>query len=247
MHGRDATVRITEDGLLFAVDLVMVVTGKHRDDAGLALRRLPEEIFQQGKFTYKSFPGKGNGRTRLVKPEDAIELMMVLPGKTSKSCRKRMASVITRYLDGDLTLATEIHENNKIGKIKSYLNFAQNLLGDMETQERYQTSFGYVYAFESTAFPGLVKIGRSIDIERRLSQLNTACAPSPLVVVATTPSFNPTRDEKLAHEHFSEFRHAGEYFKVTKTEITEYFRNVLTVQFHQELAQKISSMNGCTI
>lgn len=34
VHGRDASVRVTEDNLLYAVDLAMVVTGKDRDHAG---------------------------------------------------------------------------------------------------------------------------------------------------------------------------------------------------------------------
>ena len=45
VHGRESSVRITDDGLLFAVDLVMVVTGKDRDHAGQALRSISHEIF----------------------------------------------------------------------------------------------------------------------------------------------------------------------------------------------------------
>jgi hypothetical protein len=33
VRGRDASVRMTDDGYLYAVDLVMVVTGKDRDHA----------------------------------------------------------------------------------------------------------------------------------------------------------------------------------------------------------------------
>lgn len=34
VRGRDANVRVTGDNLLYAVDLAMVVTGKHRNYAG---------------------------------------------------------------------------------------------------------------------------------------------------------------------------------------------------------------------
>jgi hypothetical protein len=88
VRGRDATVRITDDGWLFVVDLVMVVTGKSRDDSSRVLRDLPEEIFQQVKFNCKSFPGKGNGRTKLLTFQDALELIMVLPGKIAKDMTK---------------------------------------------------------------------------------------------------------------------------------------------------------------
>ena len=34
VKGRDASVRMTDDGYLYAVDLAMVMTGKDRDYAG---------------------------------------------------------------------------------------------------------------------------------------------------------------------------------------------------------------------
>ncbi len=34
VRGRDASVRVTDDGYLYAVDLAMVVTAKDRDHAG---------------------------------------------------------------------------------------------------------------------------------------------------------------------------------------------------------------------
>jgi hypothetical protein len=90
VHGRDASVRITDDGLLFVVDLVMVMTGKSRDDSSRVLRDLPEEMFQQVRITCKSFPGKGNGRTKLVTFQDALELIMVMPGKFAKESRVQL-------------------------------------------------------------------------------------------------------------------------------------------------------------
>ncbi len=38
VHGRDASVRVTEDNLLYAVDLAMVVTGKSRNYAGQVIK-----------------------------------------------------------------------------------------------------------------------------------------------------------------------------------------------------------------
>jgi hypothetical protein len=51
VQGRDSSVLITDDGLLYAVDLCMVVTGKNRDDAGKAIRNISDEVFQSAKFT----------------------------------------------------------------------------------------------------------------------------------------------------------------------------------------------------
>lgn len=57
VQGRDASVRVTDDNLFYAVDLVMVVTGKNRDDAGKALRRLSDEVFPSDKMSDRTFPG----------------------------------------------------------------------------------------------------------------------------------------------------------------------------------------------
>ena len=111
VQGRDASVRITEDGMIWAVDLTMVVTGKSRGDAARTLRELSEESFQETKFVHKSFPGKGNGRTKLVTFQDAIELVMVLPGKVAKETRSQFAGIIQRYMAGDQSLIAEIQSN----------------------------------------------------------------------------------------------------------------------------------------
>jgi hypothetical protein len=121
VHGRDATVRITDDGWLFAVDLVMVVSGKSREDSAKTLRDLPEEVFQQEKFSCKSFPGKGNGRTKLVTFQDALELIMVLPGKIAKESRVQFADIIKRYLAGDESLVKEIRANAESDSVISRL------------------------------------------------------------------------------------------------------------------------------
>ena len=53
---RVSTVRVTADGLLYAVDIVVVVTGKNRDDSAKVIRDLPNNVFsevmrQQEDFT----------------------------------------------------------------------------------------------------------------------------------------------------------------------------------------------------
>ena len=51
VHGREANVRVTDDGLIYAVDLVMVMTGLSRDDSGKTIRRLPDEIFPSDRLS----------------------------------------------------------------------------------------------------------------------------------------------------------------------------------------------------
>jgi hypothetical protein len=112
VNGRDATVRITDDSLLFAVNLVMVVTGKSRYDAGRVIRGLNDEIFQSTKFGNRSMPGKGMGRTKLLKFEEALELIMVLPGKIS-----RCIAIKWKTLSSDIWMET-YPSSTKLPKIK---------------------------------------------------------------------------------------------------------------------------------
>lgn len=111
VKGGEQSVRITDDGLLYAVDYAMVMTGSNRDDAGKTLRRLSEEIFPSDKFSDRKLPGKGNAHTKLVTLQNAIELAMVLPGKVAKETRVKFTDIIRRYLAGDHSLITEIQQN----------------------------------------------------------------------------------------------------------------------------------------
>lgn len=85
-QGRDAYVRVTEDGLLYAVDLVMVMTGQTRDQTGKIIRRLTNDIFQSDKLSDRQ-SDKGGWPTKLITFQNAIELVMVLPGKMAKETR----------------------------------------------------------------------------------------------------------------------------------------------------------------
>ena len=111
VHGRDSSVRVTDDGLLYAVDLVMVVTGKDRDYAGQVLRSISHDIFHPMKFHERQLSTRGGLKTKLVSFQDAIELVMVLPGHKAKETRTQFAEIIKRYLAGDMSLVSEIETN----------------------------------------------------------------------------------------------------------------------------------------
>jgi hypothetical protein len=113
IQGRDSDVRVTDDGLIYAVDLVMVMTGLNRNDAGQVLRRLPDHVFPSGNLPERNLPGKGNAHTKLLTLQHAIELVMVLPGKLAREARVQFANVIRRYMGGDGSLVQEIQANAK--------------------------------------------------------------------------------------------------------------------------------------
>ena len=106
-----SSVRVTNDGMIYAVDLVMVISGKNNNDAGKDLRCLAEETFSSAKIAERKTGGKGNTRTKLVSFNDSIELIMVLPGKMAKEMRTKFADVIRRYLAGDPSLVAEVLAN----------------------------------------------------------------------------------------------------------------------------------------
>jgi len=111
VQGRDSSVPVTDDGLLHAVQLVMVMTGKDRNSAGRDLRELSDEMFPSTKFVERQLSSRGGYKTKLVSLANAIELVMVLPGKVAKETRTQFASIIRRYLAGDNSLVAEIEAN----------------------------------------------------------------------------------------------------------------------------------------
>lgn len=233
---------------LVAVQLVMLVCSKNRNMAGEVLRNIPENQFPQSNFIIKKLPGKGNGHTKLVSLKHAVELIMVLPGKIANKYRLKFVGIITRYLNGDTSMCIEIENNRVLGKIESYKKFAQKALFEIEA-EKEKKSFllpptGFVYATKSAAFPGLIKIGKTNDMTKRLSALNTSCAPAPHLVVASAPTFNNTRDERTAHAFFAEFRREGEFFAISEDTVKSYFMNSIASQYNKELAVFMSGSEG---
>jgi hypothetical protein len=111
VHGRESDVRVTEDGLLYAVDIVMVISGKNRNDAGQAIRNLDPDVFQSVKFTERQMSTRGGFPTKLLTLQHAIELIMALPGKLASEARVQCANIIRRYMAGDGSLVPEIQAN----------------------------------------------------------------------------------------------------------------------------------------
>lgn len=76
-----------------------------------ALRNLNNEVFQSEKFLERQLSTHGGHKTKLIAFKDAIELVMVLPGKVAKETRAQFAGIIQRYMAGDGGLHAEIEAN----------------------------------------------------------------------------------------------------------------------------------------
>ena len=110
IKGRDSSVRVF-DGMLYAVDLVVVMTGLNRNESGCTLRRLTDKQFSSINLIEKNTGGSGNSRTKLVSFQHALELIMVLPGDEAKRTRVQFADILKRYMAGDKSLIAEIDAN----------------------------------------------------------------------------------------------------------------------------------------
>ncbi len=246
VQGCNYLVRVTHDDLIHAVDLVGVISGKNSNDSGQTLRRLPNEMFRREKIIQRR---NAEGiMKKLIGFSDAIELIMVLPGKTAKNIRKQFANIIVRYLDGDRSMCHEIEENSSMGQVNSYSRFAGETMKMVHANYKEgiheMPPTDYVYATKSPAFPGLVKIGKTENLTHRLSGLNTSCTPSPHVFVAVAQTFNKDRDEKMAHMFFSGARREGEFFELSDDEVISYFAIHITAQYNAELVQHIARLQG---
>ena len=244
------SVPITSDGLISATELTMAITGKNSNNSNQILRDLKPEVFPSQNFIIKSFFGKGNGRKKLLTLQHAIELVMILPGKTAKSMRREFADIISRYLDGDLSLCIEIDENRQMGRGRSYPKFIKNAIENQRDKSSKGSGkmqkISYVYACKSTAFPGLIKIGKTENVMKRMIQLNTGCAPAPHVVVAVATTFDNNRDEKACHQFFEAYRREGEFFEISEEEIINYFNMHIQAQFNSEMNRYLASLQAST-
>ena len=236
-----ATVRFcVKDGVQYLSirDMIMCVCGKDNRRAVETWHRMSENNKDQlsHSLSVYKFPGQGQSEQPVITFRAAIKLVMMLPGKRAQHYRVKFSEIISRYLDGDISLCDEIKNNQSVGKKRSYSNFAQEV--DQSIEEDGidgMPQHQYVYATKSAAFPGLIKIGRTSNMMARLSQLNTGCAPAPHTIVCIVPTLDMYRDEYLAHEYFADFRKEGEFFEVSEFDVKEYFLDVLLLQYQKEL------------
>ena len=192
--------------------------------------------------TFK-FPGQSKREGPIITIEGAMKLMMMLPGKRAKLMRMQAADILSRYVLGEESLITEIHQNKLIGPVAACSKLAEKA-EVKASQYKEMPQVSYVYGTKSDAFPGLVKIGRTLDVDARLHSLNTGCAPAPHYVVAVAPTFDAQRDEEWAHAFFASARKEGEFFEVTVEEVKTFFAKYIMAKYQLELAESIASLQG---
>ena len=197
------------------------------------------------------FPGGRGPLTPTMTIEGLLKLLIFIDGKVSQAFKLEAFDILERYLDGDTSLCTEIQENKALGKTQSYAKFTEKVLRRaeelVENEANMMPVVSYVYGTMSAAFPGLIKIGRTVNMNARLTSLNTSCAPAPHVVVAVAPTLDSVRDERTAHQFFASKRVQGEFFEISEAEVKAYFANHITPQFQLDMAERLALMQGSEI
>ena len=177
---------------------------------------------------YIQFPGAGQRKTPCMDAGSLLKLMPHLSGRMGKAYWHEARLVLERYLDGDTSMCVEVEENKRIGGDEARASFALKVEARAVDMTDDNNEAGYVYGMVSDAFPGLIKIGYTCDLDRRLAEANTFCAPMPFRYIATQPTVTPRLSEANAHKHFEDMRRAGEFFEVGVADVIAYFAHQIT-------------------
>ena len=96
-------VRVTDDGLMFALDLFTVITGRDRKKASQTLARIGSKPETASLLTLKTSAHKKNP-CKLVSFGNAIHLLLTLPRRTaSLPTRRAIAQILVNYFEKDVT------------------------------------------------------------------------------------------------------------------------------------------------
>ena len=236
-------VRMTDiDGVpyVWAIDLVMAVKCVNRKNAARDLDAIPVAFFDKGRFVIKRLPGNGKWGVKLVTIKDALELVMMLPGSMARWVRSGLCDILARHLSGDPTLAAETANNARIGVVAACEAFLGQAMATAKRMREADPELGYVYGTVSDAFPDLVKIGHTGNLNARLISMNTSCAPLPHRFVAVAPTYHPARDERTAHAYFADQREEGEFFRVTVEELQTFMDRYIAPEYDEGYKKRLT-------
>ena len=235
------TVRCTNinDTLyLSARDIIGHVCSKDLKHACCIWQRIESQFDFEHALEKYQFKGRGQSKQPVITVEGAMKLVMILPGNHAKRVRSAAATILSRYILGDPSLIEEVRINKIVGPIAA----CEMLSTRIVTTQNAMPVAGWVYGTQSDAFLGLIKIGCSTNMESWMHSANTFCSPAPHVIVAAVPTFNHRRDEKMAHIHFAKVREQGEFFRVSKEDVQNYFNFYIMPVYQAELLVLIDKL-----
>jgi hypothetical protein len=216
-------------------DLIMYISDQSKKRATETWIRIHSKQAKTFKddIAFHQFDGQGEKIMPVITVKGMSKLMAILPGKKAKEIRVKAADIISRYVEGKESLVKKVRVNKQLGPAAACASFLSKASSSVFKDLPQAT---YLYATKTDAFPGLIKIGRSSDIDARLSNLNTGCAPSPHYIVAVAPTFDAVRDKDWVLNHFSDFRVQGEFFSISEETIKTFFRTQVMEKYQMELS-----------
>jgi prophage antirepressor-like protein len=214
------TIYMDDDHYMSAGDVTTIVTGLKY---GSALDKW-NDLFKENEKEWipymkrNKFPKAKQKTIIFLNTEGVYRLVMILTGRGAIKTRLHIVDRVKKKLQGQGHAFRDVlHESLEKRAIEN-------------ENEQEQTSIEYIYATASDAFPGLIKIGRTQDVEKRLSSANTFCAPMPHRLLFSAPTMHSVRDEMRVHDFFKERHVAGEFFRVTPAEVEDCLRNLVDNQ-----------------
>jgi hypothetical protein len=108
-HPVNFQLRTTPDNRPALIDITMIFTGLGNNLAARQVRRtlaeFPEVTPDRSNFR---FPGRGHRPIDVAPLASAIDFAFLLPGKAAAQMRRQAATLVVRYLGGDVTLVDEV-------------------------------------------------------------------------------------------------------------------------------------------
>ena len=94
------------------IDVAVVITGHGADYASQTIRGIWQKHPEvREKITDFKFPGKGQRKTQVVDAKGMIEIVILLPGTNAARVRHQAATLLCRFLGGDLSIVDEVYSN----------------------------------------------------------------------------------------------------------------------------------------
>ena len=127
------------------IDLIAIISkaSNPRDTWSEMQKTHPDVVGNTDNFSDFKFPGQGQRKTPVIDATGAIMIINFLPGQLAASFRAEWASIIVRYLGGDMT-ATVAQQATMQESSTDFLSYLRSKLDDEEAH-KFFTSFALCF------------------------------------------------------------------------------------------------------
>ena len=197
-------VRVTADGLVWVVDLAMIVLNTNSlSYAESMIRVLNEEGLFTSRIIQRCLHTDNKVPTKLLTLENALLFINTLPCVNTPAFRSEACRILTNALNPP-----------KCNKRKR------------ESDKR----ISYIICTNVERFPDMVLLTSTDDIPATLTEISLT-GPR---LLAITPTYHPIRDEKVTYAFFDEHRVPHSRFYKTSVESVQSLFKCIKTEFDEE-------------